>query len=74
MIVDGRKYFVSNFPVDANKFVNEPEIIVSALANKFESTFKLLIDEVAATIWLAARLVPVKFVTVVDPKVVEPFV
>lgn len=61
-------------PVDAKRFVNVEEIAVSEFANKLDKIFKLETLPVAATIWLAAKFPVVRFVAVVEPIVVEPFV
>ena len=62
------------FPLVAKRFVKIPETAVNVFAKRFERTFKLLIEEVAATSWFPAIFVAVRFVAVVEPRVVEPFV
>ena len=65
-------YNVVVYPVGAKKDVKYAAVELIVLANKLFNTFKLVIEEVAASIWLAAKLFPVKFVRVVDASVEEP--
>ena len=59
------------FPVVAKRFVNIPLTIESAFAKSVPLTLRLVIPEVAATSWLAARLVAVKLLAVVEANVDE---
>ena len=43
-------------------------------AKKFVSTLRFVIEEVAATSWLAARFIAVRLLAVVEPKVELPVV
>ena len=45
---------------------------VKVFANRFVKTLRFVIEEVAAKIWLRAKLFPVRFVTVVLARVDEP--
>lgn len=63
---------VAKLAVVPNRVVIVPETAVKIFENKLERIFRFVIEEVAARTWLAAKLLPVKLPTVVEPRVDEP--
>ena len=70
LVVDASRVVIC--PLVAKRLVKEEVTIEIVFAKRFERTFRLVMEEVAAKIWLRAKLFPVTFVTVVLARVDEP--